>query len=148
MVGHELIVWNDSLVTGIEEIDTQHHILVNSINEANTRLSVDYRAEILEQISRDLLGYALYHFETEEELMQRVRYTQTHSADAAIHLRQHRTFSSIIVSIREGIKAGKLISREELFTFLNSWLIDHVLKTDKQLAAVILAKGSANNFQR
>ena len=33
MIGHELIVWNDDLVTGISEMDEQHRILVNSINE-------------------------------------------------------------------------------------------------------------------
>ena len=66
MIGHELIVWNDNLVTGVAEIDEQHRILVNSINEANTRLANNISAEILDQITRDLLSYALYHFETEE----------------------------------------------------------------------------------
>jgi hemerythrin-like metal-binding protein len=141
MAGYELIVWNDDLVTGVDKIDAQHRILVNSINEANTKLSASPSAEVLDQISLKLLGYALYHFETEEELMQRFNYAEANAEDAAIHLRQHRTFSSIVVSIRERIKEGQLISREELFTFFNSWLIDHVLKTDKHLAAFILEKG-------
>ncbi len=140
MIGHELIVWNDSLVTGVDEIDEQHRILVNSINEANTRLTENVSAEILDQITRDLLSYALYHFETEEELMQEFNYTETCQEDMENHLQQHRNFSSTVVSVREGLKTGKLITREDLLTFLNSWLINHILNTDKRLAAFILEK--------
>jgi hemerythrin len=41
--------------------------------------------------------------------------------------------------VRNAIKAGVLISREELLSFLNRWLIDHILNTDKRLAAFLLA---------
>ncbi len=141
MVGHELIVWNDELVTGISEIDEQHRILVNSINEANTRLSnTQVNAEILEKITQDLLSYALYHFETEEELMQKYNYAESQGDDSELHQRQHREFSATVVSVRDGIKMGKLISREDLLTFLNGWLINHILNTDKKLGEFIKMK--------
>jgi hemerythrin-like metal-binding protein len=143
MIGHELIVWNDSLVTGVAEIDEQHRILVNSINEANTRLTTGFNAEILDQITQNLLSYALYHFETEEELMQEFNYVEASAEDAETHLRQHREFSATVVAVRDGIKAGKLMSREELLSFLNGWLINHILNTDKRLAAFIVAKRGA-----
>ncbi len=143
MIGHDLIVWNDDLVTGIAKIDEQHRILVNSFNDANTRLATNASAEMLDQISRDLLSYALYHFETEEELMLQFKYAEAKTGDSDVHLRQHREFSSKVVAVREGIKAGNLISREELLTFLNGWLINHILKMDKQLAVFILSKGGA-----
>lgn len=142
MAGHELIVWNDELVTGIDEIDEQHRILINSINEANTRLTGNVSAEVLEQITRDLLSYALYHFEAEEALMHQYDYAGCQQDDAAAHLLQHRVFSSRVVSVREGIKAGNLISREDLLVFLNGWLVNHILNTDKRLAAFILGKAS------
>lgn len=143
MIGHDLIVWNDDLVTGVAKIDEQHRILVNSINDANTRLATNASAEMLDQISRDLLSYALYHFETEEELMLQFKYAEAQTGDSDIHLRQHREFSAKVVEVREGIKAGNLISREDLLTFLNGWLINHILKMDKHLAAFILSKGGA-----
>lgn len=143
MIGHELIVWNDELVTGVTEIDEQHRILINSINEANTRLKENVSAEILDQITRDLLSYALYHFETEEELMQEYNYAETNTEDLDTHQQQHRAFSSTVVSVREGIKAGTLISREDLLSFLNGWLINHILNTDKRLATFILSRRAA-----
>ena len=141
--GDDLIVWNDELVTGIAKMDEQHRILVNSINDANIRLAGNLSAELLNQISRDLLSYALYHFETEEELMQEFNYAGGSAEASEAHLRQHREFSSKVVEVREGIKAGNLISREDLLTFLNGWLVNHILKTDKRLAEFILAKGGA-----
>ena len=138
MIGHDLIVWNNDLVTGVAKMDEQHRILVNSINEANTRLASNFSADILNQITRDLLSYALYHFETEEELMREFSYAEGRSSDFETHQRQHRDFSNKVVEVREGIKAGNLISREDLLSFLNGWLVNHILKTDKQLAEFIL----------
>jgi hemerythrin-like metal-binding protein len=136
MIGHELLVWNDELVTGVTEIDEQHRNLVNSINEVNTRLSnTTINAEILEKITQDLLSYALYHFETEESLMKEFNYAETQSEDSTIHQRQHRDFSTTV--------AGKLISREDLLSFLNGWLVNHILNTDKKLGAFILEKRGA-----
>lgn len=139
MADYDLIVWNDTLVTGIDKIDEQHQILVNLFNEANTKLTVDNSAEFLEQITRDLLSYALYHFETEEELIQKYSYTEDKIGGDDTHIRQHRSFSAKVVAMRNDIKAGILISREELLSFLNSWLINHILNTDKRLAAFLLA---------
>lgn len=145
MIGHELIVWSDKLLTGVTEIDEQHRILVNSINEANSRLSSEaVNSEILEKITKDLLSYALYHFETEEELMQEFNYAQTQGEDLDTHQRQHREFSATVVSVREGLKAGKLISREDLLTFLNGWLINHILNTDKRLGEFIQTQRTAH----
>ncbi|TAK63340.1 bacteriohemerythrin [Methylobacter sp.] len=139
MADYDLIVWNDRLVTGIDKIDEQHQILVNLFNEANTKLTVNNNAEFLEQITRDMLSYALYHFETEEELMQKYSYIEDTIEDMNTHIRQHRSFSAKVVAVHNDIKAGILISREDLLSFLNNWLIDHILNTDKQLAAFLLA---------
>lgn len=143
MAGHEPIVWNDDLVTGVNEIDEQHRILVNTLNEANAKLVGNASLEFLEQITRDLLSYALYHFEMEEELMQEYGYRDDNAADAEAHLQQHRGFSGKVVAVRDGLKAGTLISREDLLTFLNDWLIQHILNTDKKLGAFIVARRAA-----
>lgn len=75
--------------------------------------------------------------------MKEFNYAETQTEDSATHQRQHRDFSTTVVSIREGIKAGKLISREDLLSFLNGWLVNHILNTDKKLGAFILEKRGA-----
>lgn len=139
MADYDPIVWNDTLVTGIDKIDEQHQILINLFNEANSQLSVNNNADFLEQITRDMLSYALYHFETEEELMQQYGYRDDNIESLDAHILQHRSFSSKVIAVRNDIKAGTLISREDLLAFLNSWLINHILNTDMKLATFLLA---------
>lgn len=136
------LVWNDGFATGVAEIDEQHMILVHTLNEAAARLATDASLDTLERITQDLPSYALYHFETEEQLMQTYAYGKDAGFGAAQHLEQHRAFSSKVVQVREGIKQGTPIPADELLGFLNGWLVNHILNTDKKLGAFIVASRS------
>lgn len=139
----ELLVWDDSYETGVAEIDEQHMILVHTLNEASVKLADNAGIEQLEQITQDLLAYALYHFETEETLMQEYGYVEGSPQDAAMHLEQHRSFSAKVVAVRDSIKAGNPIAPADLLSFLNQWLINHILNTDKRLATYLIAQRAA-----
>lgn len=137
------LVWNDSYATGVPEIDEQHMILVHTLNESAEKLMFDPNHKLLEQITQDLLSYALYHFDTEEALMQEYGYPDGPGSDMVLHLDQHRSFSAQVVAVREGLKAGTAISSTDLLNFLNTWLLNHILNTDKKLGAFIVGKRSA-----
>jgi hemerythrin-like metal-binding protein len=139
----QLLVWDDSYATGVAEIDEQHMILVHTLNEASLKLADAANVDQLERITQDLLAYALYHFETEESLMQEYDYAEGSPQDAAMHLEQHRSFSAKVVAVRNDIKTGVAVVPADLLTFLNQWLINHILNTDKRLGAFIVAKRAA-----
>ena len=139
----EPLVWSDRYATGVEAIDEQHMILVHTLNEAATKLAKDASVEHLDRITQDLLAYALYHFETEESLMQQYGYEDGSPEDAATHLAQHRAFSSKVVAVRDGIKAGNPITADDLLAFLDNWLINHILNTDQRLGAFIRDRQAA-----
>jgi hemerythrin len=134
------IKWLDSYNTGIEEIDEQHRILVNTINEANTKLNIDDSIQTLEAITKDLLSYVLYHFETEEDMMAEHNYKAYSQEEYETHMKQHRDFSAQVLAVRESIKVGKPIEKEVLIQFLTDWLINHINKTDKKLAKFLNTK--------
>jgi len=134
------VTWDTSYNTDVEEIDEQHRILVNTINEAQEKLDEDSSLEALETITKDLLSYALYHFETEEEMMQEHNYKAYSKEEYEVHMKQHRDFSAQVVAIRESIKSGKPIEKDELINFLMGWLINHINKTDKKLASFLNSK--------
>ena len=136
------IVWQDSYNTGIEEIDEQHMILVNTINEANIKLQEDDSIKMLEAITKDLLSYVLYHFETEEEMMATHDYKSYNKQEFEQHMKQHRNFSEKVVSIRDSVNRGKPIDKEELIGFLTDWLINHINNTDKKLASFLSKKNT------
>lgn len=136
------LVWTDTYATGVPEIDEQHMILVHTLNEAGEKLVHNSSLELLEQITQDLLSYALYHFDTEEALMQEFAYPDGPGSDMGQHLEQHRAFSAKVVAVREGLKAGAAISPGDLLDFLNTWLVNHILNTDKKLGSFVVGKRS------
>lgn len=129
-----------ALLTGVAEIDDQHQVLINTINEASEKLANDRSGELLERITRDLLAYAIYHFETEEKLIKRYGYDLEAAGEATAHLREHRQFSEQVVALRNEIHGGKTPSAAALLTFLNDWLVNHIRNTDKLLGAYIVGK--------
>lgn len=139
----DIIEWDSSFDTGVTEIDEQHRILVNTLNDARIRLTDDADIDLYEQINEDLLSYALYHFETEEALMQKYGYVEASEVDAERHLQQHRSFSSKVVTVRDNLRAGIPITSEELISFLSGWLVNHILNTDKKLGSFILTRRAA-----
>jgi len=138
------INWQDDFNTGVQEIDEQHRILVKTLNEAATKLASDNSQAQALGITKELLAYALYHFETEEALMQQYHYQQQDELMMQQHLKQHRSFSRQVLAVREQLFAGKEVDTAELLDFLYQWLVNHILKTDQALAKVILAQRLEN----
>lgn len=134
------IQWSDKLATGIEEIDSQHHYLINAINEAREALIERRNLGRIEPITKDLLAYAIFHFDTEEELMRNYGYDREAGADAGLHHQEHRDFSARVIAIRDALNEGLPVAAEDLVSFLENWLIGHIMQTDQKLAAFIRRK--------
>lgn len=124
------IPWSDAMLTGEAGIDEQHQILLNLLNSAAEQLNTSSSRLQLEEIVRDLMSYALYHFDTEEELMLAHAYPHP---ERNRHLQEHRNFSTTVARLHQDIVQGTLVTRDELLRFLHDWLLNHILKSDKQL---------------
>lgn len=136
--------WSDAMVTGVDEMDAQHRILVDALAEATVRLNNAGPGRLFEQLTRDLLAYAIYHFSTEEELMRRYGYATAIPDEAAAHLAQHRHFSQRVVALRAEGRHGDAGSRDNLIAFLRDWLINHILTTDRRLGQFICSARESN----
>jgi hemerythrin-like metal-binding protein len=145
MANPESIQWNDAMLTGVVEIDTQHRILVDTLIEAKTKLTGDASDPLFDQISRDLLAYAIYHFDTEESLMRKHGYAAVAPGEAATHLHQHRHFSETVVALREDARANRPGARDAMLAFLQDWLINHIMTTDKRLGEFICTSAPAKS---
>lgn len=126
------IEWTDEMATGIPAIDKQHRYLVEMLHNANEKLLNDRDGYLLDKIAKDLLGYAIIHFETEEKLMQRYGYDKSFPEEAKSHIHEHREFSRKVVAICEQLREGNRVSRIDVLTFLNDWLYNHLLDVDQQ----------------
>jgi hemerythrin-like metal-binding protein len=140
-----LIAWNDALTTGVTTMDEQHKILVNMINEANDLLNETTGRDVYMEVVKDLIAYALYHFDDEEELMIAAQYPQEAREK---HIEEHRAFSHKVTTIHQELVHGKLIDRNELIGYLNHWLVNHIMGTDQQLGKALLAKEKEETSNR
>lgn len=134
------IEWDESMATGIDTIDKQHQYLVDTLREANRKLLADEGHILLSRFVKDLLGYAIMHFETEEALMQRYGYAEACAEEARDHIAQHREFSRQVVALHNQLREGRRISRMDILEFLNQWLQNHVLGIDQLLAKFLSQK--------
>lgn len=132
------IEWSDRMATGVAKIDEQHRLLVNTLRQANRKLLDEHPGPALAEIAKDLLRYAIMHFETEEELMRRYGYEAACPEVARLHIAQHREFSRQVVAICDRLRENQPVSHVEVLKFLNEWLRDHVLGIDQLFGAFLV----------
>lgn len=136
----QAVEWQESMATGIPEIDKQHQYLFDTFNDAGKKLLTNDDDFLAIQFTKNLLGYAITHFETEEALMQRYEYATACPEEAETHIAQHRRFSKQVVAILDQLREGQKVSRIEVLSFLRQWLRNHVLGTDQMLGEYLTNK--------
>jgi hemerythrin len=140
MPGSGPLQWSDAMLAGVAEIDRQHRVLVDALNEARAKLSDDSFDPLFERITRDLLGYAIRQFDAEERLMRERGYAAV-APEAALHVAQHRGFLEKVAALRDAARRGEPGSKAALLAFLEDWLANHIMTVDKRLGQFIRREG-------
>ena len=132
-----LIQWNDELSVGIQSIDEQHKKLLDMINALNDALEAGKSEEILEKIFADLTDYTVKHFGYEEELFAKYGY-----AEEQAHKNEHAELIQQVQELQQKRAAGDFMISVEVLVFLKSFLLNHIMKTDKAYAPFLIEKGA------
>jgi two-component system NtrC family sensor kinase len=141
----EAFVWDERFVTGIEIVDTQHHHLVDVVNQVGDMLlGGDAVGESeLQALFKDLADYAVKHFADEERLMEDAHLDPRH---AELHTRHHKDFVQQVVTMWKS-RATMKNPAEVVHGFLTAWLTFHILSEDQEMAhqiALVKAGKSAS----
>lgn len=128
------ISWNKELETGIRTIDLQHEELIGIINELDDASLAQRGQSVMEDVLQRLGSYVRFHFTTEEALMAGLAQAEGHAAE---HRQQHRLFIEQIGMLRAKAEREHDETISALVSFLNSWLYEHILKTDRKLGALL-----------
>jgi len=131
------LAFDDAFITGIDEIDDQHRNLIDLTKEAAQVFAGSPPPNRVRQLVQELLSYAIYHFRTEEALMQQYGYREADDAAAEAHVQCHRDFAAKVVSVQEALQRREFVDAPGLVDFLADWITDHILGTDQDLAAFI-----------
>ncbi len=128
--------WTEKYAVNITALDNQHRTLFATTNELNEALSHGEGSTVVDPVLQKLVDYALSHFAAEEMLM-----TRNCFPGLAKHRAEHEAFAKKVTEFIEAYRAGKPSVPVELLLFLQSWLKEHILVSDKAYSAFLNAKG-------
>jgi hemerythrin len=128
--------WTDRYSVNIAELDEQHQRLFRLIDELNRALAAGRGEIAVDDILRKLVEYTIVHFATEEQLMDQHGYP-----GFSAHRFEHNVLTEKITSLQIEHRAGKPGVAAALALFLQRWLEEHILKTDRQYSQFLNAKG-------
>lgn len=131
-----LFDWKDIYSVGIKEIDSQHKMLVNTLNELFEAMRNREVHEVITGIIKSLVDYVGVHFSFEEELMKKYNYPEL-----IIHKKEHTAFVEKVLDFQKKHQAGNLMLSLEVMNFLKDWLKNHIMGTDKKYGPFFNNKG-------
>lgn len=128
-----MIQWKESYRLGIEEIDNQHKKLFEIANRAyellKNEMLVDKYDHIV-SIIEELRDYAKYHFQYEEDYMEKINYRKRLS---------HKVIHNDFVEKMNEINLDQVDENQDqylmnILDFVVQWIEQHILGTDKLYA--------------
>ncbi len=131
----DLMSWGPKLSIGIDEIDDQHKELVSLINQLHKAMRMKKGAKKSGEILNGLAEYTVYHFDNEKNIFEKYGYP-----DAEAHLKIHDDLVAKVLEFKTQFDEGKAALTIDLMDFLNSWLKDHILKTDTKYVPFLKEK--------
>jgi len=131
-----LIQWGPKYFIGLKEIDDQHKVLVDLINEVYRNYGKGSNKKTTIKVLEELVNYTVFHFGNEENYFKKFGYK-----DVANHVSQHNAFVDKIKKISTEFKNGDASISIDLVDFLKDWLINHILKTDTKYVSFFKEKG-------
>jgi len=122
--------WNESYEIGVENIDAQHQQLVKLINSLGSALEMQKEMPKITSLVHELRDYIDFHFHDEEKLFY-------HSSMPESEQEEHKEIHKIFIHKIDTVFSEKDLSDakagQEVFDFLVTWLINHILGIDKSI---------------
>lgn len=126
--------WNKSFEVGIPVIDSQHRRLIDLINALAAAVTEGGKLPEAESLFGQLMGYATLHFSDEEKLMDK---SPLPEAEKEAHRKAHRSFVEKAQEVIENPHLLQAEAAEQVLEFLITWLISHILGSDKKIAKAL-----------
>ena len=123
------IEWDEQYSVKNAEMDRQHQMLFDYINEFYTAIDFDRRKSDLVAILDKVIQYTHFHFLAEEQLMRDVNYP-----DYEKHKNIHKELVTRVLKLKEQLISteDKGETAEEIKSFLKNWLTQHIQGIDKK----------------
>ncbi len=130
------IEWSDEFSVGIQEIDEQHKVLIDLLNDLHDAITNRRAADVTDNILKRLDDYVHIHFAVEESLMRILHYPEYKQ-----HKLKHDELIDQLTKLNKKLEAGRASISFELMYFLKMWLTKHILEIDKRFGPYFIQQG-------
>jgi len=146
------ISWKDEYSVNIQEIDEQHKMLIQMIDDLFVVISRNKEQTLEEcevcKVLERLIDYTRIHFAVEESLMRIFDYP-----DYEAHKAIHDQFIDEVMMFERRLKSNNNKSSEQLVAIemlfrLKEWLVNHIVGIDKAYSRHMLNRGAAKSWIR
>jgi len=127
-----LINWSEKYSVGDPGMDTDHKKLVRMINDMHAALREKRGNDVVQKLLDKLKQYVQYHFNSEEVLLAKLKYPGLAAQQAA-----HHKFLETVGAMEKRWQGGDKTVTSEMMKLLQVWLVDHIVKMDKQYTSYL-----------
>lgn len=131
-----LLSWSDEYSVGVPTIDQQHSQLVGILNDLHDAMIKGQARNVTGSLLRKLIDYTKTHFAAEERFLSSTRFPQYEE-----HHQQHVDLVKQVDDFAGRYESGELALSLHLLDFLRDWLTGHILGSDRQYGAWLIAHG-------
>lgn len=128
-----LLTWGSKYSIGVTEMDRQHRVLFDILNELQSAMLSGTARNVTGQLLKRLTDYTRRHFSAEEALLTAAGYPE---------LTQHRIkHSELLKQVDEHVarfQRGEMTVNVQLLNFLRDWLTTHIQHTDREYTTRVL----------
>lgn len=129
------IQWNDELCMNNEQVDSQHKELIRICNVLLKAVTDGKDKRIVNNVLRKLREYTVFHFSSEEGLMEKARYDKR-----AEHANEHARLKREVKDYQRMVYEHENLTPDAILEFLKNWLLGHILTYDREFARFIHEK--------
>ncbi len=119
--------WHDKFSIGIPEIDNQHKILFELLNNLEQATHSTEFEDIIPNTLDKLSDYVDVHFATEEKYMAENGYEDLQKHHEIHEALKERVYEEIKLNQNQGYSTLKVM---HLYNFLREWIENHILIED------------------
>jgi hemerythrin len=130
------IRWDPSCSVNVAELDQQHQQLFGAVAELEDALRTGHADAVINQLLEKVIEHTITHFATEERLLEECGFP---GLDA--HRHDHQELAKKLAMFNLSNLAGGPDVPAALLVFLQAWLQDHILKTDKEYSSFLNTRG-------
>jgi hemerythrin len=120
------IEWIPEYSVEVKEIDDQHKKFVLLLNDLADAVEIGCEEIALSDILAQLVGYAGYHFATEERY-----FDEFHYENADVHKIEHHKFREQVAEFQKNYVGREKDYATKIMEFMKDWIVVHIKTADK-----------------